>query len=116
VCISPLPLTWMTPRSSNMNGSLKCSRVESVSWIRPATPCDSIRLAVVDDVSPQVVENLRFPMTPATTEPGADADAHLQLVAAFLVEAVHCLHHVQRHVRRTDRVIRHGNGSPAAAM
>jgi hypothetical protein len=46
VCISPLPLTSMAPRFSSMNDSLNRCRVESVTCIRPATPWDSIRLAV----------------------------------------------------------------------
>lgn len=37
----------MAPRFSNMNDSFNRCRVESVIWIRPATPWDSIRLAVL---------------------------------------------------------------------
>src|SRR5437016_13376289 len=50
------------------------------------------------NVSPQVID--KFALTDDTSDDwaGADANADLQLVEALLIEAVHGLEHVQRHV------------------
>src|SRR2546423_2274089 len=52
VLISPLPSTSRAPRSSSRNGSTNSCRVLSDTCTRPATPWDSIQLAVFT-VSPQ---------------------------------------------------------------
>ena len=45
------------------------SRVDSLTWMRPGTPWDSIRLAVLT-VSPQMSYwNFVLPITPATAGP-----------------------------------------------
>jgi hypothetical protein len=46
VTISPLPLTGIGPRRSKRYPSLRRSYVRAVTWMQPATPWDSMRLAV----------------------------------------------------------------------
>jgi hypothetical protein len=46
VVIRPLPLTSICGRCSRSNTSFSLSNVASVTWIRPGTPVDSMRLAV----------------------------------------------------------------------
>ncbi|MCA9719654.1 MAG: PAS domain-containing protein, partial [Myxococcales bacterium] len=52
VAIAPLPLTSIAPRASSWKRPSSSAAVAALIWIRPGSPCDSIRAAVFT-VSPQ---------------------------------------------------------------
>jgi hypothetical protein len=69
--VGPFPLRFTMCASENRNRSTSRSWIASKTWIAPGIPFDSHARRRVHGVAPQVVGELRIPITPSTAGPVA---------------------------------------------